>query len=339
MEWLKRIVNTLTKNAFQQWRSFFVRSVIILGSILLISLSTILYIYSTPYNTSHKDFIINRGKKRWESLALLHEEGILPHPLISIIGSVFFNGSLKIIAGEYRFEADMSPQEVLRMLELGKVIEHKITFPEGWSVYEIINLINNDCRLAGSIIHEISEGSLFPSTYNIQRNYDRSRLVKLMTDQMAMIASELMKSNQNPFIKTPHQLIIFASILEKEAATPNELPRIAGVFVNRLKKNMRLQSCPTAIYAQTLGKQKFSRVLTYKDLKVDSKYNTYVRDGLPIGPICCPGLNALEAAAHPLETNELFFVFNGKKHYFSVTYKEHLENKRRIRNAIRTLDE
>ena len=132
-------------------------------------------------------------------------------------------------------------------------------------------------------------------------------------------------------------LIIFASILEREAATPQELSKIAGVFINRLKKGMRLQSDPTVIYGMTLGKSSLGRLLTRQDLKVDSPYNTYTRAGLPAGAICCPGLAALEAAVHPEETNELFFVLDTdeKQHRFSITYKEHLEHIRRIRKTLR----
>lgn len=332
---IKKLISILQKSASKKWRSFFVLPIVILIITLILSLYSLLYLYSSSYNLTIKEVSIPKGATTWKTLSHLNKEGILPHPLIALIGSVTTHGSVRIQAGEYLFTAGISAKDVMRMLREGQVIEHIITFPEGRTAYEIMAQINSDERLSGENVVSVKEGSLFPSTYNIQRNQSKRLLIQKMHKKMNNITSTILQSNQNPFIKTAEELIIFASILEKEAATLEELPRISGVFVNRLKKKMRLQSCPTAMYAKTLGKEKFSRPLTYNDLEIDSDYNTYQREGLPIGPICCPGLRALEAAAHPLDTNELFFVFDGKKHYFSVTYQQHLERKRQIKTRAK----
>lgn len=332
---VKQFINIIKQSASKTWRSFFILPTIAIIITFALALVSLLHMYTSPYTLAVKEINIHKGANTWATLSSLYDEGILPHPLITLMGSFTLYGSSKIQAGEYLFNPGLSPTEVMKMLREGQVVEHIITFPEGLTAHEILIQINNDERLAGENLITVKEGSLFPSTYNIHRNQSKQLLVKTMIDKMNMVITEVMKSNKNPFIKTSMDLIIFASILEKEAANPDELSRISGVFVNRLKKKMRLQSCPTAMYAKTLGKQKFSLPLTYNDLGINSEYNTYRRVGLPIGPICCPGLLALEAAANPLDTNELFFVFDGKKHYFSVTYKQHLDRKRQIQNAIK----
>jgi UPF0755 protein len=334
---IKRSLNNLKQSASLKWRSFCIHPITITICTLILFAVSLVHIFTAPYNFIEKEINIPKSARTWETLAKLYNEGILPHPIITISGALFINGSPKIIAGDYVFKAGSTPKEIMFMLQKGLVLSHRSTFPEGWTVCEIITQINNDDRLSGTLTPLALEGTLFPSTYYIHRNHNRNQLVKKMADTMIKITTELMTTNQNPFIKTGDDLIIFASILEREAATPQELSKIAGVFINRLKKGMRLQSDPTVIYGMTLGKSSLGRLLTRQDLKVDSPYNTYTRAGLPAGAICCPGLAALEAAVHPEETNELFFVLDTdeKQHRFSITYKEHLEHIRRIRKTLR----
>jgi UPF0755 protein len=336
---IKYFLNIVQKSALKLRRSFFILPIALVICTVVLSYISLIHFYTAPYTFNQKEINIPKGTSTWDALSVLHQFKILPHPLITLASTVLFYDSYKIMAGDYLFTVGLSPREVMTMLRTGQVIEYIITFPEGWTVHEILTAINNDNRLSGKVMTAVDEGSLFPSTYNIQCHQPREQLIHTMRTKMDSIVKELMISNQNPFIKTARDLIIFASILEKEAAIPEELPRISGVFINRLKKKMRLQSCPTVIYAKTLGKQKLQKMLTYDDLKLDSEYNTYRRSGLPIGAICCPGINALKAAVHPAKTNELFFIFDGEKHYFSVTYKEHLERKRNIRNTIRIINE
>lgn len=338
---VKQFLNSLKQSASKKWRSFYIHHLLIVGCTLILFIISLIHIFIEPYNISEKEINIPKNARTWDTLTQLYNEGILPHPIISISGALFINGSPKIMAGNYVFKAGASPKEIMLILQKGLVLSHRLTFPEGRTVHEIIAQINDDDRLSGTLNLSILEGALFPSTYYIHRNHDRNLLVQKMIDTMAKVATELMATNKNPFIKTMEDLIIFASILEREAATPEELPQIAGVFVNRLKKGMRLQSDPTVIYGMTLGKSSLGRFLNRQDLKVDSEYNTYTRTGLPKGPICCPGLAALEAAAHPDTTNELYFVLDHdrKQHRFSVTYKEHLEHIRRIRNTLKVTHE
>ncbi len=333
---VKRILNSLKQSASLKWRSFYILPLILIVCTFLLALISLVHIFTSPYNFIEKEINIPKNAKTWDTLNKLYNEGILPHPMIILSGALFINGSSKIIAGDYVFKAGASPQEMMTMLQKGWILAHRLTFPEGWTVHEILSEINNDKRLSGTISGTLPEGSVFPSTYYIHRNQDRNQLIQTMTKTMDKVTNALMQSNKNPFIKTSKDLIIFASILEREAANPDELQKISGVFINRLKIGMRLQSDPTVIYGITLGKSSLGRPVNRQDLKVDSDYNTYTRSGLPKGPICCPGLAALEAAAHPATTHELYFVLerDGKTHRFSITYKEHLEHIRRIRNAL-----
>lgn len=338
---VKHVLDIIRQSASKKWRSFYILPMILVVFTLIISLISIIHVYTSPYNYKEVEFNIPKGSKTWATLHHLHENGILPHPIITLAGAVFINGSPKITAGDYLFEAGASPYEVMNKLIKGTVITHQLTFPEGLTVHEITSLINQDTRLSGTVNSDPNEGSLFPSTYYIHRNQNRNELVQKMTKAMDKVIDQLMGSNTNPYIKTREDLITFASILEREAATPSELPKIAGVFVNRLKIGMRLQSDPTVIYGMTLGKYKLDSPLTRQDLKVDSDYNTYTRFGLPKTAICCPGLAALEAASNPENTPALYFVLDddGKRHIFSVTYKEHLNHIRRIRNSLKVTDE
>lgn len=308
---------------------------------MVISIISMIHVYTSPYNYKEVEFNISKGSKTWATLKQLHEQGILPHPIITLFGTLFINGSPRVIAGEYTFKAGATPYEVMDKIIKGNVVTHQLTFPEGVTVHEITTLISKDQRLTGTLSTAPKEGSLFPSTYYIHRTQDRNELIQKMTTTMDKVVAELMTSNRNPYIKTKEDLIVFASMLEREAATPAELPKIAGVFVNRLNKGMRLQSDPTVIYGLTLGKQPLNRPLNRQDLKVDSDHNTYTRFGLPKTAICCPGLAALEAAASPEDTPALYFVLeeNGKHHLFSVTYKEHLDHIRRIRNSLKVTHE
>lgn len=338
---VKRILNSLKQSASLKWRSFYILPLVLIVCTFLLALISFVHIFKSPYNFIKKEINIPKHARTWDTLNKLYHEGILPHPIITISGALFINGSPKIMAGDYVFQAGASPQEMMTMLHKGWILAHRLTFPEGWTIHDIFAEINKDTRLTGTLSETIAEGNLFPSTYYIHRNQDRNRLIQTMVKTMDKITSTLMQSNQNPFIKSTKDLIIFASILEREAANPGELPKIAGVFINRLKTGMRLQSDPTVIYGITLGKSNLGRPINRKDLKIDSDYNTYTRPGLPKGPICCPGLAALEAAAHPATISDLYFVLehDGKAHRFSITYKEHLEHIRRIRNALKVANE
>ncbi len=172
------------------------------------------------------------------------------------------------------------------------------------------------------------EGSLLPETYHYSWNDDRAALVERMQTGMEVVLAELWPERAEGLpINTPEEAVILASIVEKETGVAEERPLVASVFVNRLKRGMRLQSDPTVVYGLTNGQRPLGRTLTFRDLDRPSPYNTYTNGGLPPGPIANPGRAALEAVLHPAESRYLYFVADGTGgHAFAKTLVEHNRN-------------
>jgi UPF0755 protein len=182
------------------------------------------------------------------------------------------------------------------------------------------------------------EGELLPETYMFARGTTRTEIIERMRSDMAALLAELWESRQEGLpLESPEEALILASIIEKETAVPDEYGLVAGVFVNRLRRGMLLQTDPTVIYAITRGEGPLGRQLLRRDLEVDDPYNTYRYPGLPPGPIANPGRGALEAALDPAETDYLYFVADGTGgHAFARTLDEHNRNAarwRRIRDG------
>ncbi len=243
------------------------------------------------------------------------------------------SGSLK--AGEYLFTPEMSMLDVMETIRSGKGILHKVSVPEGLTVHKIFERLRENETLVGDLPDEMPpEGSLMPDTYPFQRGTTRQemldRMKKAQTDFLADIWEK--RIDDLP-ISTPEEMVILASIVEKETAKADERPRVAAVFINRLRKGMRLQSDPTIIYGIFGGEGKPSDRPIYKsDIETPTPYNTYTIPALPPGPIANPGRAALEAVANPSRTDELFFVANGTGgHSFAKTLEEHNQNVARWR--------
>ncbi len=231
-------------------------------------------------------------------------------------------------AGEYRFEPNVRPAEVLATLEAGRVLLHGLTIPEGVTVAEALRLVAADPVLDGPLPEAPTEGSLLPETYLFGRGTTRARAVGRMEAAMHRTLERAWEGRAEGLpLERPDDLLTLASIIEKETAVAGEYGVVAGVFVNRLNKGMPLQTDPTVIYALTLGKEPLGRALTRKDLATDSPYNTYRVRGLPPTPIALPGRAAIEAAAHPAETDYVYFVADGSGgHAFAKTLAEHNRN-------------
>jgi len=249
-------------------------------------------------------------------------------------------------AGYYDLSPSMSSDEILSRLCEGKVARRKITFPEGFTVAQMAGRVERELDIpAGQFIGAARgwrvsraldfalprgrlEGYLFPSTYTFNVGEKPELLV---SEMVAALDGVFVKPNQEEIrrqkLSVP-ELVTLASLIEREARVARERPLIAGVIMNRLAKGMRLQVDATVQYA--LGEHK-SRLL-YKDLKVNSPYNTYLHAGLPPGPICNPGLDCLMAALRPAKTDALFYVAKADgTHVFSKTYQEHLQAIRKVR--------
>ncbi len=245
---------------------------------------------------------------------------------------------MKLRAGEYEIPAGASMAQILDLLVAGKTVLHRVTIPEGLTSYQVADLINEAGPLTGTV--EIPpEGSILPETYTFTRNEDRAAIVTRMSDAMDKTLAELWENRAPDLpIKTPEEAVILASIVERETGIPEERPRVAAVFVNRLRKGMRLQSDPTIIYALSDGKGRLDRQLLFKDLELEDPYNTYRVRGLPPGPICNPGRASLAAVLNPPDTKELYFVADGTGgHVFAETLAEHERNVRNWRKIEREI--
>ena len=237
----------------------------------------------------------------------------------------------------------MSMFEVMDTLRSGKGIIHKVSFPEGLTVYQIFERLRANEILVGDLPEELPpEGSLMPDTYPFQRGTTRMAIVEQMKRQQERFLEQVWERRVPGLpIDTPEEMVILASIVEKETGKAAERPRVAGVFINRLEKGMRLQSDPTILYGIFGGKGRPpDRPIYRSDIDTPTAYNTYHINGLPPGPIANPGRASLEAVANPSRTRDLFFVADGTGgHVFAETLDEHNENVRRWRAIEQRLRE
>jgi len=239
----------------------------------------------------------------------------------------------KLKAGEYQFEAGLSLQKVLQKIAKGEIFYHKLTLPEGLTTVEMLDIVKNEPALSGSISVSPKEGELLPETYSFLLGDTKDSIVLRAKEAMLKVKDEKWSARAAGLpLETAEEMMVLASIIEKETSVASERGLVSSVFVNRLKKGMRLQTDPTVIYSLTLGQRELERPLTRNDLSVDSPYNTYRYYGLPPFPICNPGKEAIEAAANPELSDYLYFVANGKGgHNFAVTLEEHNHNVQRYR--------
>lgn len=242
----------------------------------------------------------------------------------------------KLKAGEYRFNDGMTPALILAKIVAGDVDYRKFALPEGYSIYQAAELLEQKglfkkedflekCRdvaffsRLGAGLKSV-EGYLYPATYNLSRNGDAEKLILQMVDQFEKKYAELLEKAGNSSGMSRHDIVILASLIEKEAISAAEKPLISSVFHNRLRLGMPLQSDPTAVY----GVRAFSGKVTKADIMRPSPYNTYMVRGLPVGPIGNPGGDAIQAAMNPPRTDYLYFVARQDgTHQFSRTLEEH----------------
>ena len=303
---------------------FFLIIVLIVGSVFFL-----FDLITKPASYAERvEVLIPRGANSTIVAKNLYDAKVISNPLLfKLVGRL--NGlDKKLKAGEYVFEPNMSLIEVMQKIADGDIFYRRITLPEGLTTVQILDLINSDPYLSGEILTEAAEGELLPETYSFVRGDSRNSIV-LQAQKAMKIALEKIweKRDENLPLKNQNELLILASIVEKETSVPEERGLVASVFVNRLKKGMMLQTDPTVIYALTQGKKDLGRLLTRKDLKFDNPYNTYKYYGLPPRAICNPGLKSLEAAAHPDKSDFIYFVASGNGgHNFAKSLREHNAN-------------
>jgi UPF0755 protein len=276
------------------------------------------------------DVIVNieKGSNLASMAHDLAKGGALEHPW-GFVAAAFLTGKKsELKAGEYLIPAHARPIDIVHLLASGKVIIHQVTIPEGLTVRQIIEVLKADPNLTGEIMILPEEGTLLPETYVYLLGESREKMLAQMQQAMIRALEATWKNRrQTTPLQTPNDLLVLASIVEKETGVPEERPQVAAVFLNRLKTGMKLQSDPTVIYGLTLGEKPLGRLLTLNDLKHQSPYNTYVIPALPPKPIACPGRKSLEAVINPSSSKDLYFVANGTGgHTFSATYDKHTQN-------------
>jgi UPF0755 protein len=265
---------------------------------------------------------------------ILSREGVIRDPWIFIAGAAAMKArGADLKFGEYQFTKGASPRDVADTLVEGKVVQHQFTVAEGLTSEQIVaRLLEND-KLVGNIREVPREGSLLPDGYRFTRGTARDDMLKRMEAAQTRVLKEAWGRRAADLpVTSPEQLLVLASIIEKETGKADERTRVAAVFVNRLKSKMKLQSDPTIIYGLVGGKGSLGRGILRSEITQPTPYNTYVIEGLPPGPIANPGRASIEAAANPARTRELFFVADGTGgHAFSETYDQHQKHVAKLR--------
>ena len=287
-----------------------------------------------------EDKIVNipRGLGIRDIADVLQREGVIDQPWVFIGGVLVLKARGELKSGEYQFTKGASLADVVTSIIENKVVQHSLTIPEGLTSEQIVAKLLETDALAGQIKEIPHEGTLLPETYKFTRGMTREQIIQRMQQAHKRLLQEVWEHRMPDLpVKTPEQLVILASIVEKETGRPDERSRVASVFVNRLKSKMRLQSDPTIIYGLTGGKGSLGRPILKSEIEQPTPYNTYLIDGLPPGPIANPGRASLEAAANPARTKDLYFVADGNGgHLFSETYDQHQKNVARLRAIEKT---
>jgi UPF0755 protein len=256
---------------------------------------------------------------------ILSREGVIEQPYVFMGGVIALKARGELKYGEYRFAAHASVADVIDTLMEGKVVQHAFTIPEGLTADQIVARVQENDVLTGQIMHIPVEGSLLPETYKFTRGTTRQQVIDRMQQSEKHALQEIW-AHRDPYLplKSPQELVTLASIVEKETAKPEERTRVAAVFINRLRRKMRLHSDPTIIYGLVGGKGLLGHPIQINEKNQPTPYNTYLIDGLPPGPIGNPGRASLEAVANPARTKELYFVADGTGgHVFSENYEQH----------------
>jgi len=286
--------------------------------------------------SSHIDFEIPNGSSFRSVSKQLYARGLLDSPLPLRLYARFSGKSAQVKAGEYRLETGLTPLEYLAQFIDGRSIQHAFTIVEGWSVNELLAALAQESKLKHTLdlssktqLHRVlglkeasAEGLFFADTYYFSRSdSDLSILKRAYARMHEVLDKEWEKRAEGLPYKNQYEALIMASIVEKETGLAEERGEIAGVFVRRLKKKMRLQTDPTVIYG--LG-ESYNGNLTRKNLKTKTSYNTYVIFGLPPTPIAMTGREAIHASVHPKDGDSLYFVARGDgSHHFSSSLKAH----------------
>lgn len=278
--------------------------------------------------------VVARGADLESISGLLRRQNVIDNDLVFTTAARLYKAQDQLKAGEYLFEPGVSMEQVLDDLISGRSVLHAIAIPEGLTSQQIVNRLNADPVLTGDVPNVPAEGTLMPDTYKFTRGATRQQILDQMQRAQSRLVAEIWERRSPDLpVSTPEQFVTLASIVEKETGKADERPRVAAVFINRLRNGMRLQSDPTIVYGLFGGAGKpTDRPIYQSDLDSATPYNTYQVSGLPPTAIANPGRAALESVANPSRTNELYFVADGTGgHAFAANLEEHNRNVARWR--------
>lgn len=278
--------------------------------------------------TAPTDYQVERGATLAQVAEGLAKAGAIRNETVFRIAARYAGLDAGLKYGEYEIPAGASMQDILKLLNQGGNVVRQIVVPEGLTSWQVVELLNARDDLTGEVAEVPAEGSLAPAGYDVQRGDTRASVIERMqAEQKAILDAAWAGRAPGLPLASEEELLTLASIVEKETGVAEERARVAAVFVNRLERGMRLQTDPSVIYGITEGKGTLGRGLRASELAQATPYNTYVRAGLPPTPIANPGKAAIEAAAHPDQGDELYFVADGTGgHAFAATLEEHNRN-------------
>lgn len=270
--------------------------------------------------------ILRKGASLPEIAASLERGGVIRSSSIFMTAAKVTGAARTLKAGEYEFGSRASMAQVLDAVRHGRIVRHWITVPEGLTSDMVMDILTKSDVLTGSAATP-PEGAILPETYEVQRGEDRAAVLQRMMDDRDKLLNQLWANRVQglPF-QTKDEAVTLASIVEKETGLASERPRVAAVFVNRLRTGMRLGSDPTIIYGISRGRP-LGRGIRLSELQRPTPYNTYLIAGLPPTPIANPGRAALAAVLNPAKTDDLYFVADGTGgHVFASTLEQHNAN-------------
>jgi UPF0755 protein len=286
---------------------------------------------------AEKELVIEKGSSSLAIIASLEQAGVIHSPLLFRIAATLEGEAAEYKAGEYRFSTAMTPQEISAQLMKGANVVRSVTIVEGWLSEQVVAALNQEPRFTGTIAVTPPEGSILPETYFFSTGDSRQKIIDMMQHKMNEVLDNAWDNRSEGLpIANKKEMLVLASIVEKETGSNSEQRHVASVFINRLKRGMKLQSDPTANYGQYLLSGELKTRMLIKDVQHESAYNTYVIDGLPPEPICNPGAISIEAVAYPLNTNDIYFVADGEGgHVFAQTLQQHNQNVAAYRAKMR----
>jgi UPF0755 protein len=278
------------------------------------------------------DIVVPAGSAAHVAEAL-HAAGAIADPRAFRLAAWWTRAEGTLRAGEFAFPPHVALREILAILRTAHPVQHHLTIPEGLTAAQIAELLDRTDTLSGPTPRP-QEGTVLPQTYAFERGTPREAVLARAIRAMDRAIADIWGGRAEGLkLANAQELLILASIVERETARAEERPLVAAVYLNRLHRNMRLQADPTASYAAS-GGQSLDRPPTRVDLDSPNPYNTYRYVGLPPGPIDSPGLASLQATAHPAASEALYFVADGKGgHVFATTMDEHNRNVARWRAA------